>query len=121
MFRKWFYYAQQKIFIFNKWFSYALQMILHSANDFYIQQEIYIFSNLKFVFIKMSFISSNFRFTFNEMKSIKLKSFTFSKLNLDVTKYASKNKRTKDLVCKLYIQSVSIFWHFWNVPCTLQI
>ena len=27
--------------------------------------------------------------------------------------------RTKDLVCKLYIQSVSISWHFSNVHCTL--
>ena len=28
--------------------------------------------------------------------------------------------RTKDLVCKLYIQSVSIFWYFLKVLFTLQ-
>ena len=64
--------------------------ILDSANDFYIQQEIYIFSNLKFVFSNMRFIFNNLRFVFNEMKFIKLKPFTFSKSNLDVTKYTIK-------------------------------
>ena len=58
-----------------------------SGNDFYIQQEINIFSNLKFVFSisNMRFIFKNLRFAFNEIKFIKLKSFTFSKPNLDVT------------------------------------
>ena len=100
--------------MFSNWF-------LYSANDFYIQQEIYIFSNLKFVFSNMRFIFNNLRFAFNEMKFIKLKSFTFSKPNLDVTQYTSKAfGRTKNLVCKLYIQSVSIFSHFSNVLCTLK-
>ena len=65
--------------MFNKRF-------LYSANDFYIQQEIYIFSNMKFVFSNMRFIFNNLRFAFNEMNFIKLKPFTFSKPNLDVTK-----------------------------------
>ena len=78
--------------------------------DFYIQQEICTFSNLKFVFSNMRFIFNNFRFAFNEMKFIKLKPFTFSKPNLDATKYTIKSiRQTEDLVCKLYIQSVSIF------------
>ena len=66
--------------MFNKRF-------LYSANDFYIQQEIYIFSNMKFVFSNMRFTFNNLRFVFNEMKFIKLKPFTLSKPNLDVTKY----------------------------------
>ena len=73
--------------MFNKWY-------LLSANDFrmlYIQQEINIFSNSKFVFSPMSFIFSNFKYAFKEMKFIKLKSFTFSKPNLDVTSYTSKS------------------------------
>ena len=73
--------------MFNKWYSL-------SANDFrmlYIQQEINIFSNSKFVFSPMSFIFSNFKYAFKEMKFIKLKSFTFSKPNLDVTSYTSKS------------------------------
>ena len=72
--------------MFNKWYSL-------SANDFrmlYIQQEINVFSNSKFVFSPMSFIFSNFKYAFKEMKFIKLKSFTFSKPNLDVTSYTSK-------------------------------
>ena len=59
--------------------------------DFYIQQEICTFSNLKFVFSNMRFIFNNFRFAFNEMKFIKLKPFTFSKPNLDATKYTIKS------------------------------
>ena len=73
--------------MFNKWYSL-------SANDFrmlYIQQEINIFSNSKFVFSPMSFIFSNFKYAFKEMKFVKLKSFTFSKPNLDVTSYTSKS------------------------------
>ena len=73
--------------MFNKWYSL-------SANDFrmlYIQQEINIFSNSKFVFSPMIFIFSNFKYAFKEMKFIKLKSFTFSKPNLDVTSYTSKS------------------------------
>ena len=62
-----------------------------SANDFYLQEEIYIFSNLKFVFSNMRFIFNSFRFAFNEIKFIKLKPFTFSKPNLDATKYTSKS------------------------------
>ena len=67
-----------------------------SANDvcmlyFNIQQEINIFSNLKFVFSPMIFMFSNFRSAFKEMKFIKLKSFTFSKPNLDVTSYTSRS------------------------------
>ena len=72
------------------------ERFLYSANDFYIQQEIYIFSNLKFVFSNMRFIFNNLRFAFNEMKFIKLKSFTFSKPNLDVTKYTSKSIRQNE-------------------------
>ena len=75
--------------MFNKRF-------LYSANDFYIQQEIYIFSNLEFVFSNMRFIFNNLRFAFNEMKFIELKSFTFSKPNLDVIKYTSKNIRQSE-------------------------
>ena len=100
-------YVQQIIFTFNKWFSYSgnvfhlfKKWLLYSANGFYIQQEIYIFSNL--------------RFSFNKIKFIKLKSFTFSKPNLDVTKHTSKSiRQNDDLVCKLYIQSV--FSHFSSV------
>ena len=132
MFRKWYFYVQQKIFIFNEWFLYVQQMIsivtkwllhvqqmifrfskwlLHSTRNLYIQQfEIYV-----------RFLLNNLKFAFNEMKFIKLKSFTFSKPNLDVTQYTSKAfGRTKNLVCKLYIQSVSIFSHFSNVLCTLK-
>ena len=114
MFKKWFSFSGNDSYLFNNWF-------LYSINGFYIQQEIYIFSNLKFIFCNRRFIFKILRFAFNEMKFIKLKSFTFSKPNLDVTKYTSKafGKR-KDLVCKLYIQSVSIFLHFSNVLCTLQ-
>ena len=70
-------------YMFNKWFS-------SSTNDFYIQQQICIFSNLKFVFSNMRFLFNNLRFEFNEMKFIKLKPVTFSKPNLDVTKYTIK-------------------------------
>ena len=77
--------------MFNKWFSLL-------ANEFYIQEKNYIFSNLKFVFSNISFIFNNLSSSFNEMKFIKLKSFTFSKPNEDVTKYTSKsiqqNKRS---------------------------
>ena len=44
----------------------------------------------------MRFIFNNLRFAFNEMKFIKLKSFTFSKPNLDVTKYTSKSIRQNE-------------------------
>ena len=101
------------IFIFSNDF-------LYSANDFYIQQEIYRFSNLKFVFFNIRFIFNNLRFAFNKLKFIKLKSFTFSNPNLDVTEYTSKAfGRTLDLVCKLYMQYASIFLHFSNVLGTL--
>ena len=76
--------------MFTKWF-------LYSENDFYIQQEIYIFSNFKFVFGNIRFIFSNIRFAFNEMKFIKLKSFTFNKPNLDVTKHPSKSIRQNEI------------------------
>ena len=39
----------------------------------------------------MRFIVGNLRFAFNEMKFIKIKSFTFSKPNLDARKCTSKN------------------------------
>ena len=39
----------------------------------------------------MRFIFNNLRFAINETKFTKLKLFTFSKPNLDVTKYASKS------------------------------
>ena len=65
--------------------------------DFHIQKEIYIFSYLKFVFCNMRFIFSNMRSAFNKMKFIKLKSFTFSKPNLDVTKYTSKSIRQNEI------------------------
>ena len=68
-------------------------MIFIWPNDFYIQQEIHIFTNLKFVFSNMRFIFNNLIFAFNEMTFIKLKSFTFSKPNLDITKDASKSIR----------------------------
>ena len=48
---------------------------------------------MKFVFSNMRFIFNNLRFAFNEMKFIKLKPFTFSKPNLDVTKYTIKSIR----------------------------
>ena len=35
----------------------------------------------------MRFIFNNLRFVFNDIKFIKLKPFTFSKPNLDATKY----------------------------------
>ena len=66
-------------------------IFIYSANDFYIQQEIYIFSNLKFALSNMRFIFNSLRIAFNEMKFMKLKSFTFTKPNLDLTKYASKS------------------------------
>ena len=72
--------------MFKKWF-------LYSANDFYIHQEINIFSKLKFIFSDMRFIFNNLRLTFTEMRFIQLKSFTFSKPNLDVTKHTSKSIR----------------------------
>ena len=75
-----------------------------STNDFHCQQINFIFnkkftlSNLEFVFSNMRFIFNNLRSAFNEMKFIKLKSFTFRKPILDVTKYTSKsnpqNKRS---------------------------
>ena len=120
IFNKWFSYSVNDFYMFNKWLSLSAdyffmfnKWFLYSANDFYIQQEIYISSNLKFVFSNMRFIFNNLRFAFNEMKFIKLKSFTFSKPNLDAAKYTSKSIR------QLYIQSVSIFSHFSNVPWTL--
>ena len=39
----------------------------------------------------MRFIFNSLRYVFNKMKFMKLKSFTFSKPNLDVTKYAFKS------------------------------
>ena len=102
MFRKWFFYVQQKIFIFSKWLSYVQLMIfifskrlLHSRRNLYIQQFEILFSNMRLIFNKL-------RFAFNEMKFIKLKSFTFNRPHLDVTKAFW---RAKDLVFKLYIQS----------------
>ena len=89
MFNKRFSYSINGFYMFNKWF-------LYSANDFYIQQEIYIFSNLKFVFSNMRFIFNILGFAFKETKLIKLKSFTFSKPNLDVTKYTSKSIRQNE-------------------------
>ena len=97
--------------MFNKRF-------LYSANDFYIQQEIYILSNLKLMFSNIRYIFNSLRFVFNEMEFIELKSFTFSKPRLNVTKKAF--CRTKDLVCKLYMSSVSIFSLFSSVLCLLQ-
>ena len=91
------------IFIFSK-------RLLHSRRNLYIQQFEILFSNMRLIFNKL-------RFAFNEMKFIKLKSFTFNRPHLDVTKPFW---RAKDLVFKLYIQSVSIFWHFSNVLCTLE-
>ena len=44
----------------------------------------------------MTFIF-NLRFAFNETKFIKLKSFTFSKPDLDVTKYTSKSIRQNEI------------------------
>ena len=41
----------------------------------------------------MRFIFNNLRLTFTEMRFIQLKSFTFSKPNLDVTKHTSKSIR----------------------------
>ena len=128
MFSKRFSYSVNDFYMFNKWFSLSAndfymfnKRFLYSANGFYIQQEIYIFSNMKFVFSNMRFIFNNLRFAFNEMKFMKLKPFTFSKPNLDVTKYTIRSiRQNKDLVCKLYIQSVSIFSHFSNILCTLQ-
>ena len=72
MFNKFFF------LMFNKWFSF-------SENDF-----------LKFVFCNMRFIFNNMRFVFNEIKFIKVKSFTFSKPNLDVPKYTSKSIRQNE-------------------------
>ena len=51
---------------------------------------------MKFVFSNMRFIFNNLRFAFNEMKFIKLKPFTFSKPNLDVTKYTIKSIRQNE-------------------------
>ena len=39
----------------------------------------------------MTFIFNSLRLAFNEMKFIKLKQFTFSKPNLDATKYKIKS------------------------------
>ena len=106
--------SRNDFYMFNHWF-------FCWAKDFYTQQEIYIFSNLKFVSRNMRFIFDNLRFAFNEMKLIQLRSFTFSKPYLDVTKYTIKSIRQNERSsCKLYIQSVSIFSHFSNVLCTLQ-
>ena len=63
---------------------------------FNIQQEIFILSNLEFVFINMIFIFNNLIFAFNKMKFVKLKSFRFSKPNLDVTKDRSKSIRKNE-------------------------
>ena len=46
---------------------------------------------MKFALTNMRFIFNNLRMAFNEMKFMKLKSFTFTKPNLDLTKYASKS------------------------------
>ena len=78
--------------------------------------------SLKFVFSNMRFIFNNLRFAFNEIKFIKLKPFTFSKPNLDVTKYKIKkiwhNGRSGLLVvhpiCKYF------FSNFSNVLFTIQ-
>ena len=83
--------VQQKIFIVSNWLSHLQQLIFTFSEWFYIQQKIYIFSNLKFVFSNIRFTLNNLRFAFNEMKFIKLKPFTFSKPNLDVTKYTTKS------------------------------
>ena len=44
----------------------------------------------------MRFIFNSLRFALNEMKLIQLKSFTFSKPNLDVTKHTSKSIRQNE-------------------------
>ena len=98
-----------------------------STNGFYIQQMTFTFNknfaySLKFVFSNMRFIFNNLRFAFNEIKFIKLKPFTFSKPNLDVTKYKIKkiwhNGRSGLLVvhpiCKYF------FSNFSNVLFTIQ-
>ena len=85
------FHIQEMIFTCSTNDFHCQQMtFMCSINDFYIQQEIHT-SNLKFVFSNMRFIFNNLRFAFNAMKFIKLKSFTFSKPNLDVIKYASKH------------------------------
>ena len=63
---------------------------------FNIQQEVYIFSNLKFVFSNMRFTFNNLIFAFKKMKFIKLKSFTFSISNLDVSRETSKSIRKNE-------------------------
>ena len=81
-------------------------------------QEICIFSKLKLVFSNMRFIFNNLRFAFNEMKFMKLKPFTFSKPNLDVTKYTIKklrqNGRSGPLVvhpvCKYFSLTFRMFF-----------
>ena len=110
MFNKWFSLSGNDFYMFTNWF-------LYSANNFYIRQEIHIFSNLKFAFCNRRFIFKNLRFAFKEMKFIKLKSFK-SNPWMEQNIYPKAFGRMKDLVCKLYIQSVSIFLHFSNVFCT---
>ena len=103
MFNEWFPLSENDFYTFNKWF-------LYSAIDFYIQQEICVFSNLKFVFSNMRFLLNNLTFAFNEMKFIKQKPYTFRcQIYMQQNIQSKAFGRTEDLVCKLYIQSASIF------------
>ena len=99
MFSKWFPLSENGFYMFNKW-------LLYSEFNFYIQQEIYIFSNLKFVFSKIRFMFNSLIYAFNKTKFNKLKSFTFSKPNLDITKYAFKSIRQNEISSLLILHPV---------------
>ena len=67
-------------------------IFLRSTSDFYCDQMTFLCSADSLHIQQMTFTFNKkliYPFAFNEMKFIKLKSFTFNKPNLDVTKYTS--------------------------------
>ena len=121
MFSKWFFYVQQMIFTVSKWLLHVQQMIF-TFNKKFIYSAIWnlYFSNMRFIF-------NNLRFAFNEMKFIKLKSFTFSKQNLDVTKYTSKRQSERSgsyvvhPVCKYFLAFFERSLHITVIKCKEEV
>ena len=87
VFIKWFSYSEHEFNMFHKWFFYSAKTTF-TFNKKFIYSAV-----LNLCSVTWGFIFNSLKFVFNKMKFIKLKSFTFSKPNLDVTKYTSKSIR----------------------------
>ena len=108
-------------------FHYREMTFTCSPIDFYIQQIIFTFVK-KFIYSAIWNLLSATGDLYSRIWDLRLRKWNLlniyiqqTKPNFDVTKCTSKAfGKTKDLVCKLYNQSVSISSYFSNVLCTLQ-